>query len=276
LVNVRLAIRDGKVIEFSATCSEHQRADARLERVEGSPDPDVEGKVKIDTRGDDEEFEAEAENLAPGTIVEVFLSNPDTDQGFVSIGTAAANADGEAELERDTGDGDRLPLGVRRVDELSGFKVEIRLASTGETLLAGEVPSLPEMSIDLDEIPTLGENARGRALLDALEPGLEGHVEIRRRPEQEEQRFEMEAEGLRPGTGVLFQIEHIEIPGTFVTIADGRANEEGEVEISTQDGLRMPFNVRDVENLVGLTVRVLSAETEEVLLIGEVPALVAD
>ncbi len=278
LVNVRLSIRNGRVAEFSATCSQRQRADARLERAADSPDGDVEGKVKIDTRGGDQEFEVEAEHLAPGTIVEIFLRAPGEDTAFVSVGTAAANADGEAEFERDTGDGDTLPLGVTEVAALEGYDVSVRLATTGDVLLVGEVPSLPEVDLgDFDDVPNSGDDARGKARLEAI-AGVEASVEIRRRlGKDESQRFKMEIEHLEPGTVVLFQIEDPENLGTFLTFADGEADgDEGEVEASTSDGARLPFEFEDVSDLVGLRVRIIDAETETVLASGEVPSLVAD
>jgi hypothetical protein len=167
-----------------------------------------------------------------------------------------------------------LPLGARSVDELAGFSVEVRLAATGATLLTGEVPALPDGVATFGDAPAPGGRGRGRAELTAHFMGLEGHIEIRSRPEEGEQRFKMEAEHLAPGERVAFLIEDPDAPGTLVVLAQVAADGEGEAEVSTQDGLPMPLGATDVADLVGLEVRVVRGE--ELLLSGTVPQLVAD
>jgi hypothetical protein len=125
-----------------------------------------------------------------------------------------------------------------------------------------------------DDAPAPGGRGRGRAELTAHFMGLDGHVEIRSRPEDSEQRFKMEAEHLAPGERVTFLIEDPDAAGAFVVLASVAADGEGEAEISTQDGLPMPLGVTDVGSLVGLEVRVMGGE--ELLLSGAVPQLVAD
>jgi len=272
---VRAAVEDGQVAEISVVSSDRVRSMARLLRDAASPDADVEGKVKIETRDDREKFSIEAEHLTPGTVVEFFLDDPADAAGFVSIGTAAALADGEAELERNTADGDTLPMGAEAAQDLAGFRVEVRLTS-GELLLTGEVPDLPDATVTPG---TPGEDgrSRGRARLAPHVAGLEGDVEIRQRLERNEQRFEMEAEHLAPGTPVAFWIEDPDALGTFVRIAGRTADAEGEAEIDTNDGLPMPLGATDVADLVGLQVRVTRDDgSDEVLLSGSVPPLVAD
>ena len=268
-IEVQVAMSGDDVSEFSVSCSDRLRADARLRRDTAAPDADVEGKVRVESRADREKFTVEVENLNPGTVVEVFL---DAGTGFVSIGTVAALSDGEAELERNTRDGDSLPLGATDVGELGGVSVEVRLAATGETLLTGEVPDLPTGV----PAPLPGGRARAKARLSALVAGLKGRVEIRRRPEHD-QVFKMEAEHLAPGEQVAFLIEDPDVAGTFIQLASAAADDGGEAEISTQDGLPVPLGVGDVEGLVGLEVRVIRDDgSDELLLAGRIPALVAD
>jgi len=273
-VEVRAAMSGGELSEFSATCSDRLRSEARLARAEDSPDADVEGKVRVESRADREKFTVEIDHLAPGTVVEIFLDDPSDASGPVSIGTVAALSDGEAKLERNTADREALPLGAGSVDELRGFQVAVTLAATGATLLTGEVPALPDGVAAFADAPAPGGRGRGRAELTAHFTGLEGHIEIRRRPEDNEQRFKMESEHLAPGERVTFLIEDPDAPGSFVVLASVAADGDGEAEVSTQDGLPMPLGVTDVSSLVGLEVRVMSGE--ELLLSGTVPQLVAD
>lgn len=276
-IEIRVALENGQVTEFSRCGDERSRGDARLARAEGSPDPDVEGKVKIESRDDREKITIEAEHLDTGTVVEFYMDDPATPDAvdFVLVGDAAANLEGEAEMERNTRDGDALPFDVVAVSELVGLPVEVRLASTGEVLLVGEVPSLPAPGGDPGHDGGGDEDSRGRALLTALQPGLEGHVEIRSRPDQGD-RFKMEAEGLEPGTAIAFQIEDPLLPGTFLTLAGGTANSEGHAEYETEGGI-LPLGFGSAAEMVGLHVRVILDDgSDTVLLTGEIPALVED
>lgn len=275
-VEVRVAIRDGVVVEFSCSARDRLRAEARLLRADGSPDANVKGKVKVESRADREKFTIEAEHFAAGTVVEFFLDDPATPEGLVSVGTAtAAGLEGEARLELNTKNGAALPMGAAAVSELAGFAIEVRLVAGGALLLTGEVPGLPTGGGDPGAPPLPGDDARGRARLTPALPGLEGHVEIRTRPEQNRQRFEMEAEGLAPGTQVAFLIEDPANPGALVQIAVRAADLDGEAELKTE-GL-LPLGVAKVDELVGLDVRVVLADGSGTLLLsGTVPELVAD
>lgn len=277
-VEVRAALDGGKLTEFSRSDGSRVRAESRLRRAAGSPDADVEGKVKIETRADREKFAVEADHLDAGVQVEFFLDDPATAEGFLSIGLVTADALGKAELELSTNDGDLLPMGALAAGDLSGFAVEARLASGGGTLLVGEVPELPAADGappgDGDLNGGSDENSRGRALLTALQPGLEGHVEIRSRPEHGDE-FRMEAEGLATGTQIAFEIADPALPGAFLRLATGIANAFGEAEYETEGIL--PLGFASAADLVGLEVRVILDDgSATVLLTGEVPPLVED
>jgi hypothetical protein len=155
--------------------------------------------------------------------------------------------------------------------------IEVRLAGTGAVLLTGQIPTLPAPFAEAPDggAPAPGERGRGRARLFPHVPGLEGHVEIRTRPDNEEQRFKMEAEHLAPGTLAEFQIEDSSDPSGFSRIGSATAGGDGEAEIHTQDGLPFPLGVSDVNDLVGLEVRVVDG-SGTLLLSGAVPELVAD
>jgi hypothetical protein len=270
-VEVRAAVEGGQVTELSVVSSDRVRAEARLVRDAAAGDPDVQGKVKVESRLDRERFAIEAERLDAGTVVEFFLDDPADAAGFISIGAAAAIAGGEAQIERSTNDGDPLPLDALGAKDLAGFLVEVRLTS-GDLLLTGEVPALPDPNVTAGS-PGATDRSRGRAFLTALAAGVEGTVEIRQR--EDAQRLKMEVEHLAPGTAVAFWIQ--DATGTFVRIAGAVADAMGEAEISTQDGLSLPLGAADVAALVGLSVQVTRDDgSGEVLLLGTVPSLVAD
>lgn len=279
-VRVRCAIEDGQVREFFMAGADRLRAMTFLTRDPDSPDGDVTGKVKIETRDDRERFEIEVEHLTVGTTVNFYLAPPpaeEEDPVFTFVAAATANTDGDAEVERDTRDGDQLPLGAETVSDLEGYLIEVRLDSGDEPLLlTGEVPTLP------DEWPAPGDGvqagvrARARVRLQAQEAGLEGHVELRR-TERNRSRFEIEAEHLAAGRMVAFQLENAVGSGEFVQLATCAANAEGKCEFKMEGGL--PLGLSDIAELAGrrVQVREMSANGPgKVLLMATVPVPVAD
>jgi len=150
-VRLFVAMQDGEVIHMCKSDEDEEGAKVSLVVAEGSPLPDVEGAVEVESDDDGEEFEIEAEHLEPGTEVDFFLDNPGDADGFVLIGTVAADAEGDADLELKTEDGDVLPLGAASVADLVGFLIEVRLTATGDLLLTGEVPDVAAPDVDDDE-----------------------------------------------------------------------------------------------------------------------------
>lgn len=278
-VHVEVEIENGKVVRFSRSDSERNEASNKV-RSGG-----LEAKVEVEVEMMGEKLEAEIERFEPGTLIDFYIDDPaDATSVAVLAGSAAADAEGEAQLEFETEDGDTLPLGATSVDELAGLDMIFVLASTGEELLRVRIPKASDVVLgddnhrddddgddrDDDE----GDLDKGKSRLTAVEVGLEGDVEIRQ--EDGDQRFKMEAEMLASGRVVRFEIEDIDLADSFVTLATRAADASGEAEISTQDGLAMPFGVADVTDLVGLKVRVLDDATDEVLLTGTVPTLGTD
>lgn len=268
-IDVNVALDSGKLTGFSRSGDERLHSDSHLVRSDLSPDPDVEGKVKIESRDDREKFSLEVEHIDAGATVEIFLDDPTTtDVGFQSIGTAVADLDGEAEYEKNTKDGDTLPLGVLKVEELVGFLIEVR-TDTGDLLLTGEVPPLPPA----DPVPGEPKDklGNGSAHLVAQVAGLEGQIQIR---DHEDNGFQLKikVEGLTAGTAVAFYIEDPASPGTFVRLGGAAADLEGEAQYRI-DGA---FPVGDsIDDLVGLDVEIrLDDGTGTVLMTGTVPDLV--
>ena len=97
-VRLRCAIDNGEVREFYMAGVDRLRAMTFLTRDPDSPDADVKGKVKIESREDREKLEIEVEHLAPGTAVNVYLAEPPaegSDPVFSFFASATANAEGE-------------------------------------------------------------------------------------------------------------------------------------------------------------------------------------
>ncbi len=117
-----------------------ERGKARLTAYEDG----LEGYVEIESEplDNEQEFEIEAENLAPGREVEFFIEDAAAPGTFISLGTRFADSEGEAELELDNDEGATLPGGATTVADLVGLGVEVRDAVSGALLLDGTVPAL--------------------------------------------------------------------------------------------------------------------------------------
>ncbi|MHC4222746.1 MAG: peptidase associated/transthyretin-like domain-containing protein [Planctomycetota bacterium] len=282
-VNVRCSIEDDEVREFFMSGLDRLRAMAPLLRDEDSPGADVKGKVKIESRDDREKFEIEVEHLDAGDSVNLYMAPPPAegeDPEFVFIANMTANTEGEAEFERDTSDGDRLPFDKESVADLSGYLIEVRLDDTDESLLlTGVVPELPESAGSWNE-PGDGMQeqvrARARVRLTAHAAGSEGHAEIRRR-EENRQCLEIEAEHLQPGMQIGFFLETAADTGNYARIGSCQIDLDGACEIEFENAL--PFGISDVAELVGRQVQVRAMNGDvpgELLLAGTIPPLVAD
>ncbi len=122
----------------------HLRGRARLR----STSDDIAGLVEVGARGCvgtdllRQVFRIAGKGFEPGQEIEFFLDDPDDPGQLVSLGTVLANADGEADIEYDTADGDELPFGVGTVRVLTGMRIEVNDDVTGDLLLAGRVPGL--------------------------------------------------------------------------------------------------------------------------------------
>lgn len=147
-------------------------------------------------------------------------------------------------------------------------------------LLRGTVPALPAASAaGGDDEDDDGESRlRGRARLAPTEPGLEGYVEVRSRPEKGRERFKIEAEHLAPGRRVEFFVEDSVASGVFTSYGTLAADVEGEAELKlrTEDGQALPAGATRVTELTGLRVEVRDPTDGTVLLAGTVPQPLID
>ena len=60
------------------------------------------------------------------------------------LGTRTVQGGGECEWRVDTSQGGRMPHGAGSVEDLEGYRVQVRERLTNRLLLEGEVPGLPE------------------------------------------------------------------------------------------------------------------------------------
>jgi hypothetical protein len=134
-VEVRVALEDGEVKDYSSDCDEDRSAIKKLELTEDAVAAEVSacGVLKIAERDDGTLFKVCVEGIDGGAVIEVFVDG-------TSIGTATADGDGRAclVLEND------LPLDATDLSELAGLSVGVTLSETGLALLTGEVPDLIE------------------------------------------------------------------------------------------------------------------------------------
>lgn len=132
-VEVRVALEDGEVKDYSSDCEGARSAIAKLTLTEDAAAEEISvcGVVKIAERDDGTLFKVCVEGLLGGAVIEVFVDG-------TSIGTATADGDGRACLVLE----DELPLGAADLSELAGLSVGVTLSETGLALLTGEVPEL--------------------------------------------------------------------------------------------------------------------------------------
>jgi hypothetical protein len=288
-VRIRLRIENGQIIETRTSRSDRdeREVEIRMTRATTNDDADMKGEVELESRTDREKFEVEVEHAAPDRELELFVIDPDGIEE--SQGVRFVDAFGEAEWEFETNDGDRLPFDVATVDDLVDHTVEVRDATSGVLLLTTELGELPASAPSTDDGSRdddsgsdggngEGDRVRGRARLTAAESGLDGYVEVRRRADENRERFQIEAEHLAPGRVVELFVEDPGMAGSLLSLGRFAADSAGEVELEldTNDGDMLPGNVATVLDLVGLEVQVRDGAGGGLLLSGLVPTPVLD
>jgi len=278
VIELRLRIEDGRIASMSCSRTSHDEREARvrMSRTADATDPNLEGKIVVESRDDRERFKVEAEHATPGTELELFVI--DDNGAEENLGIRTVTAVGEAEWKLDSRDGAILPFAVASVEALEGFRVEVRERAGGTTILDGIVPALPPAADPASDPSGDGTRLRGRSRLSAQEAGLEGYVEVRSRPDRGRERFKIEAEHVAPGRRVEFFVEDAGQPGTFVShgVIAADALGEAELELHTDEGQALPGGANRVTELIGLRVEVRDASDGNVLLSGAVPTPIAD
>lgn len=275
-IEVRIHVLGGEMncVRVSRQLRNEHDVEIEMLRTDANDDPDMTGELEFERDVDRQAFEVEVEHADTGRELELVVI--DTDANEESQGVRTVDALGEAEWRMDTGEGDRLPFGVDDLEELECYGVEVRDANTGDVLLTAAVSEMPPPagSGDGDE-----DRSHGIALLTAVEPDLEGYVEIRSRDDGACESFHIEAVGLAAGRVVELFVEDPNAAGSFLSLDTRTAqNSQGKVHLglSTAHGDVLPGGVTSVADLVGLGVEIRDAPTGDLLLFGTIPELIAD
>ena len=273
-VRIEVRIRGGRLVEVRTSRSSESRLEAEsdLQRAATSDDANIEGKVEVERRPDREKIEFEVDHAAPGRMIEFFLV--DGSGAEISQGVATTNATGEAELELSTNDGDSLPLGATRLEELEGRGVIYKDAGSGLVLLTGTIPALPA-GIPPGDNPGTGEDGdddEARARLSGT-GGVGGYIEVERDDGEEE--FDIEVDGLAPGTAVTYWLETAIGSNTYTQIGQrtAHAGGEAELEFDTDDGDMLPGGAASLNDLAGRRVEIRDSAGASILATGTTPQL---
>ncbi len=98
--------------------------------------------VRIAHRTGDAALEVFAVRVAgfdEGTVLDVWLESPDSSDTYEKVGTVTVGADGTAELEQTSSDGNGLPFDVSAATDLAGLRIQIR-DEENSVFFAGLVP----------------------------------------------------------------------------------------------------------------------------------------
>jgi hypothetical protein len=281
IVEVLVSIEGERIVEMCVSTGDEGEATASLEPAADSPLEGVGGEVEVETGKHGDELELKVTGLPEGTEVDVLLEDPE--DGFTSIGTAAADADGRAKLELE---GD-LPLGAEGIADLGGIAIEVRLLETGELLLTGTVPSLDpadggDDGEEEDEEEEDEDRPKGDAKAD-LElatdsplTDISGRIEIE--ASKHGDTFEVVLCGLEAGTVIDLLLDDPADMNGAMSIGTATADEDGraKLRLKTKAGDELPFGAESVADLAGFGVEVRLDETDELLLTGTVPSLEDD
>lgn len=229
----------------------------------------LDGHVKVRKRADGHQgFDVEADHLAPGRSVDVVVTDPADASRVEVLGPISANVEGEAEIELRTQDGDRLPFGVADVDELEGYLIAVRDATSAQQLLHGEVPALGNVPVCTDDDNRGDDNGGGgddssirmageARLSTAVGIGGFARVQLRSRPDRGEERIEVEVSDVALA-GLEVWLENpndpqrdLELVGTLHFEVDHL-----EFERDTESGDQLPFGATEAAELQNLQIEV--------------------
>lgn len=239
--------------------SDDQKAEAPLIRPTGAPDGNAKGKVKVehDASKNRDKMDVEAENIDTSLTFDLFVEN--AGGTLVFVGTMPVNGPGEVEIEFDTDEDLPLPFGASQVSELAGRDLEVR--SGGVAYLAGTIPDVASGGSGSgsgsggDWIKVKSAMVRPAGAPDS---NASGYVELRRRDQNQRQRFKVEADHIDPSVGFSVWLETAVGSGVLQNVGAMQQEESDEVELEldTGDGAQLPLGVADVDELTGRVVEV--------------------
>jgi len=149
-LHVRVRIQDGELGEMQCVRAENteRETERHMEQAQTHADPDMEGEMEMEQEQERERLRICVEQAEPGTDLEALVIAPDGTEE--SLGPRTVQANGECEWSVDTGQGGRLPHGAGSVEDLEGYRAEVRLRTTNQVMLQGDLPGLPPYQGDED------------------------------------------------------------------------------------------------------------------------------
>lgn len=157
-----------------------------------------------------------------------------------------------AALKIDTREGEALPLGVRYLDDIAGYGLEVRDPGGG-IYMRGRVPTLPPLGARLRPQQALAEltNQQPGAYPDAM-----GSVQLKGGT-RGQARLTVRTTGLRPGSGV-YRVQ-LQNPNSLLYEDIGLVASPGRstLDVRTQRGDPLPFGLLLATELQGLPLRVV-------------------
>jgi len=146
-IHIRLRLENGAI--GTMECVREQNREREVEmvmaRTEANDDPDMKGKLELESREDRERLKVRVERSDTGRQLELWATAPNGNQE--ALGTCTADGEGEARWTFDTSNGARLPFGLGSVEDLEGHRFEVRDGGTGAVMLRVNAPALPQARV---------------------------------------------------------------------------------------------------------------------------------
>lgn len=255
----------------TAFAGKPQQARAPLVRPEATP-PDDDAKGRMDMRSHkngQDRFGVKVSNVDSALALEAFLEDAVGAGTFTSIGLLTADDADSAGLKFDQKSG-ALPFDVPDVEDLAGRELQVQVAAT--VYLRGMVP----------EFPTKGNSKggawkTGRANLTRPDTppddDAKGTVEVRNKAKENRDRFSVKVERV-PASTVTFSLFLDDGLGTLTDVGPLTPSpgdpDAAKFRLDTKSGAPLPFDLFDVEDLIGRPLEVRGDDTFTYLT-GEVP-----
>ena len=232
-----------------------------LVRPDVAPDPDVKGNVRLrDKKSSDQRFEVTVESTDPTLDHVVLIETAPGSGTFTSLGLMKWNNVDEVKLQIKTKNGQALPLGKTKVQQLEGH--EVRVQVFGETILFGAPATI---SGGGGGGGGKGKDLKAQSTLTTVGssfPGAKGVVKLRSRPAKGDERFRVSVEKISLSGGTTFRafLENASGSGVLVDIGElvPSKNDPSEVRFvrKTKNGQALPFGATSVSQLTGRLVEV--------------------
>jgi hypothetical protein len=249
-------------------------AQVSLQRPVPAPDPDAFGKVELEKRGTEQEFNVDGRNLPTGPAdgFGVLVEDGVGSGVFLTVGAMALKSPSQGRWELNLEHHGAAPpqLGVADLADLAGRRVEVRGAS-GDVHLWAILPSIGAS-------PGPGSvNHKAALALPAVSPpspSAKGTVAVKLKASQGNSSFDLKVQkGLAPSPDYVVWIEDAPGSGTFTAagaLEMSASGTKGRLRRDTKKGEALPLGVGSVLDLSGRAVEVRNGASA-VHLAGTIP-----